>query len=127
MTNTMRERLVAVSALLVALLLANAFGDTFRLVGTGDLRSGVLALLSVAALAAVFGAASARMRGVAVGGAAAIGALVASLVAFLLLRMPSPWVDLGPFGAGPLTSLALVLFPLAQLSAILAVTRWSIR
>ena len=127
MTKATRARLAAVVSLLVSLLLASAFGDTFRLVGTGDLRSGALAVLVVAFLAAAFGATSARLRELGVARAAAIGALAASLVAFLLLRFPSPWVDLGPFGAGPLTALAVVLLPLAQLAAILAVTRWADR
>lgn len=127
MTKTMRGRLVAVASILVALLVANAFGDTFRLVSTGDVRSGALAVVIVAALAATFGAADARMREVGIRRGAAIGALVAALVAFLLLRLPSPWIDLGPFGAGPLTAIAVVLLPLAQIAAVLAVTRWADR
>lgn len=127
MTKTTRERLAAAVSILLALLVANVLGDTFRLVSTGDLRSGVLAVSVVAALAAAFGAALGRLRGVHAGRAAAIGALVASLIAFLLLRFPSPWIDMGPFGAGPLTAIAVFLLPLAQLGAVLAVMRWADR
>lgn len=127
MTMTTRHRLLAVASMFVALFAASACGDAFRLASAGDVRSGALGVVVVAALGGGFGAASARAREAAVGRAAAVGALSAALVAFLFLRFPSPWLDLGAFGAGPLTALTLVLLPTAQLAAILAVTRWTSR
>ena len=130
MTPKMREGLLAAAAITAALLVATLLGDTFRLAGLGDLRAGAAAIAAAAALAAVFGAIVARVRDdreTSAGRASVAAALVAALVAFLLLRFPSPWVDLGPFGAGPFTAMALVVLPLAQLAAVLSVTRWTAR
>jgi hypothetical protein len=127
MTTTMRSRLLAAASILAAILAATTLGDAFRLVSAGDLHGGALAALVVAALGGGFGAAHARIREAAVRRSLAIGALTALHAAFLLLRFPSPWVDLGAFGAGPITAVALVLLPTAQLIAIVTVTRWTER
>ena len=37
----------------------------------------------------------------------------------------SPWLDLGPFGAGPITAIAVIVLPIAQLCAVFAVKRWA--
>lgn len=127
MSRAARERLAGFGAIVVALLLANVLGDVLRVPHFADPRSGAIAVLAAALLGAATGAVFARLRAVAIGRTSACGALGAALVAFLLLRAPSPWIDLGPFGAGPLFAVALVLFPLAQLAAVLAVRRWADR
>jgi hypothetical protein len=127
MTKTTLGRLLAAASVFVAVFAATVLGDAFRLVSAGDLRGGALAAAVVAALGGAFGAAYARIREAAVGRSAAIGALTAAHAAFLLLRLSSPWIDLGAFGAGPVTAIALVLLPTAQLTAILTVTRWTAR
>lgn len=123
--NARRAALVAFVSVIVALLVANALGDSFRLLGSGDLRSTALAIVVVGVVGAAYGAAHGRLLDVALGRSAAIAALSAALVAFVLVRLPSPWLDLGPFGAGPITAIAVLVLPIAQLCAVFAVKRWA--
>lgn len=123
--NARRAALAAFVSVLVALLVANALGDSFRLLGSGNLRSIAFAILVVGMIGAAYGAAHGRLLDIALGRCAAIAALSATLVAFVLVRLPSPWIDLGPFGAGPITAIAVFLLPVAQLAAVFAVKRWS--
>ena len=123
-TDDRRQRLVVVASVVVAVVVANVVGDAFRLASFADLRGALVAVAIVAALGAGGGAALARVSRRDLRRAATTGALSAALVAFLVLRIPSPWIDLGPFGAGALTTLALVVLPLAQAVSILAVRRW---
>lgn len=124
MTGTMRTRLVAIAAVVVAFIVATFVDDAFRLASFGALRGYVVALVAAGAVASAFGVASARVRGTAPGRCVLVAAISAAVVAFLLLRFPSPWVDLGPLGAGPVTAIAIVVLPLAQICAALAVRRW---
>ena len=127
MSARLRERLVVLASLIVAVVVANVLGDVFRLPSFVGLRGGAIAVVVVASLGASGGFAMARVRDTNAARPAVAGAIVAALVAFLALRFQSPWVDLGPFGAGPLTALALVVLPLAQLASIFMVTRWTVR
>jgi hypothetical protein len=52
----------------------------------------------------------------------AIAALAAATITFVLATAKTPWIALGPFGAGPLGELALIVVPLSQLLAVLATT-----
>src|SRR5262245_13151909 len=51
------------------------------------------------------------------------GAVIAGLTTFLLVRAPLPWLDLGPFGAGAIGELAILVAPLAQLLAVIGSVR----
>ncbi len=42
-----------------------------------------------------------------------LAALFAGTLAFALVRVETPWLSLGPFGAGPIGELALVVLPLS--------------
>lgn len=128
MTKPARERIALGGSVLLAIVVANILGDVFHLPTFADLRSAVFGVAVAAFLGATCGAALGHLRDGGSGLAkrtAATGALSAALSSFLVLRMPSPWIDLGPFGAGPLTALALVVLPVAQCAAIAAARRWS--
>lgn len=74
----------------------------------------VSAALAAAESAAFF---RARLR------TAAASALVAAAVVLLVHGAPSPWLDLGPFGAGPATEIAFFLHPFAQVLGVLVARR----
>lgn len=124
MTDARRQALVTLGAVVAAIVVANVLGDAFRLASFADVRGAAVAIVIVALLGGAAGAAMARVRRTETGRSAMAGALSAAFVAFLLLRFPSPWIDLGPFGAGSVTTLALVILPLAQIAALFAVRRW---
>lgn len=113
MTKPTRARLIGLTSIVFAVLAANAL----------DVRSAVVAVLASAALAAAFQGAAARVSDVPAGRSSAVAAISAALAAFVLVRFPSPWVDLGPFGAGPLTAIAIVVLPAAQIAALVSVSR----
>jgi hypothetical protein len=122
---TRKARLaIVIGALAASIIAGDVLGDALRPAGSGDLRGGALLVCASAILGAAYAAARLRTTSLAPGRAAGAGAIVASVVAFLLLRFPSPWVDLGPFGAGPLTAVTVVVLPLAVLATVLATTAW---
>ena len=118
---------LALLSILAAVVLANVLADVLGVGRFDGLRGGVVALVASAALGAASGAILARLRSATAGKTAAIAAICAATVTFLLLRVPSPWIDLGPFGAGPLTAVALVVLPIAQIGALLGLRRWAER
>jgi hypothetical protein len=121
-----RHLLLWFGSLVSAIVIANVVGDTLHLARFDGLRGAVVALATAAILGAGTGFAGARSRRTPhVTRAVAVAAICASTTAFLLLRFPSPWVDLGPFGAGPWTALALVVFPITQALATFTVYAWS--
>jgi hypothetical protein len=126
-TTFRRDIGVELLSILAAIVAANVVHDVLRRAIVDDVRGASVALLTAALLAGTGAAFSARLRGVRVGRAAGIALVSSATVVLLLVRMPSPWIDLGPFGAGPLTRISLIVLPVAQIAAVLALRRWGER
>jgi len=76
-------------------------------------------------LAAVLGAFSAALAGFArkaprarIGAAALGAAVIAVTAACTLVRLREPWLDLGPFGAGPFGAVSVVTLAMSQLFSV---------
>ena len=102
------DRLALVACALAALLVAIA---TDELLDAPRSEPGVVALaVGVAAILGGF-----------VGGAmrtATTAGVVAAALSSLLVRAPSPWMDLGPFGAGSITKMPILVLPLSATVAV---------
>lgn len=112
-----RKLLVTTVAALVALIAASVFDEAFGVANfAASTARSLLGVASSAALAAMFAAVAsderARRRH------AAAAAVFGAAISYVLLRGPSPWTDLGPFGAGPLTALAVGHLPAVVVTAM---------
>lgn len=113
-----RDLVVSIGAVIAALIVANVLGDAFALASFAlTVARAAAGIAAAAMLGAVSGALFGGPRGQALRTAAAAG-IACATVAFVLLRFPAPWIDLGPFGAGPATAVAVLLLPATQIAGI---------
>lgn len=111
----MKRVVRAMAAALGGIVLAEVLDDVFGLARFGPSASGSVAGILAATLGgAAVGALVARGRR-----AVGIGGILGGTVGLLAIGAPFPWIDLGPFGAGPGGELALLVLPCALVIAAL--------
>ena len=124
-----RASIAAAGALVAAIAVAFVLDDVAHVACFAPgIERGALGLVVVAGCAGLATAANARSARNAL-----VAAITSSALFVLLVRSPSTWLDLGPFGAGPFTALTVIVVPITVLAgtlsaaAIAAITRGASR